>query len=232
MGKKIFVSYKYADSDVEKLPYRSYLDQIVEPTTVRHYVDHLQTVFAADDHINKGERDGESLAGFKDSAIESRLRDKIWDSSITLVLISPNMKESWNREDDQWIPWEISYSLSEYRRNGRTSTLNAVLAIVVPDRNSSYGYYIQEDMCPYCNCRILQSDKTFEIITRNMFNRKDIEEADCSGSHSGIRIYKGDSSYIEVVKWADFIGNPTYWLGRAELLRNSAASFNIVKRLN
>lgn len=231
MGKKIFVSYKYADSEVEKLPHRSTLDHLVNPTTVRHYVDHLQSVLSNDDHINKGENDGESLQGFKDSTIASKLRDKIWDSSITLVLISPKMKESFISEQDQWIPWEISYSLKEHTRNGRTSKTNAILAIVLPDQSGSYQYYIQEGTCPYCDCRILQSDKTFSIITRNMFNLKDIVETDCSSHHSGIKIFKGFSSYIEVVKWGDFISYPSYWLSIAEQQRDQSENFTISKSI-
>ena len=51
------------------------------------------------DHIYKGEDNNESLANFKNDAIRSKLSDKIYDSSITLVLISPNMKENYKLEN-------------------------------------------------------------------------------------------------------------------------------------
>jgi hypothetical protein len=216
MGKKIFISYKYGDSDVAPLPYRTPLETYLEPTTVRHYVDYIQSILEADDHINKGERDGEDLSSFKESTIESNLRDKIFDSSITLVLISPNMVDPTMPETEQWIPWEISYSLKEHSRNGRASRTNAVLAIVLPDRNGSTHYFIHEEWCPACKCGIIQSDKTFGIIIRNMFNKVDRQLSSCRSNHYGIPVYTGRSSYIETVKWYDFISEPQVWLWRTE----------------
>ena len=137
MGNKVFISYKYSDDSVQQLrPY-----EFFHVTTARDYVDIIQNKFDRDGiHINKGEKDDESLAEFKSETIRSKLADKIFDSSVTIVLLSPNMKDSWKLEKDQWIPWEIAYSLRSKRRLDNRSKRNAILLVVLPDRCGNYDY--------------------------------------------------------------------------------------------
>ena len=61
MGNKIFISYKYGDKNVS--PLKNYFQETQNPTTVRDYVDILQKKLEKENHINKGERDGEAVAG-------------------------------------------------------------------------------------------------------------------------------------------------------------------------
>lgn len=228
MGKKIFVSYKYSDSDVTPLTENT-VAEIFYPTTVRNYVDNLQTLLDAGDNINKGEADGEDLSDFKDSTIQSKLRDKIYDSSVTIVMISPNMKESCTPESDQWIPWEMSYSLKEHTRNGRTSQTNAMLAIVLPDRNGSYDYHMEYKKCQGCSCKLYNTNIIFQIHKDNLFNVKKPTYKNCT---SGDTIYLGDYSYIHTVRWNDFIASPSSHISQAELLNDKIATFNITKTIN
>lgn len=137
MGRKIFISYKYWDKGVYPVP--SISDSIPK---ARDYVSWLEKKFnERSSHIYKGEHDGEDLSLKSEDYIWSRLKDKIYDTSITIVLISPGMKEPNKWESSQWIPWEIAYSIRQTTRSNLKSNSNAVLAVVLPDKYNNYDYY-------------------------------------------------------------------------------------------
>ena len=140
MGKKIFVSYKYKDSDVQTIP------NVTPPTWPCDYVEYLHKYILSTDDIYKGEKGDDDLSGYSEEYIWNHLKDKIYDSSITIVLISPNMKEPYRHERSQWIPWEIHYSLRETTRKDYTSHNNAILAVVLPDKQGSYQYYNKNNL--------------------------------------------------------------------------------------
>lgn len=61
---------------------------------VRDYVSWIEKKFTErTDHRYKGESDNDDLSDKNDDYIWSELKDRIYDSSITVVLVSPNMKE-------------------------------------------------------------------------------------------------------------------------------------------
>lgn len=138
-NKKIFISYKYWDRDVEYLQEYSDKDGAIARDYVTWLEDKLKNRMG---HIYKGESDDEDLSNYSDSYIENRLKDKLFDSSVTIVLISPNMKVPYKRERDQWIPWEIQYSIRNIYRELYTSRRNAILAVILPDKNGKYEYFM------------------------------------------------------------------------------------------
>lgn len=141
MGHKIFVSYKYKDTNVESLL------TVCGTTAVHDYVDYIQDKILKHD-VYKGEKSDEDISNWSDYAIWEHLKNKIYDSTLTIVLISPNMKEPGRWQKSQWIPWEISYSVKEMPRNGRTSQRNALLAVILPNKNGSYNYYNKNNLFP------------------------------------------------------------------------------------
>lgn len=224
MGKKIFISYKYGDTAVQHLS-RNYSWEI---TKVRDYVDELQDKLEETDHLNKGEKDGEDLSNFKDETIASKLRDKIYDSSVTIVLISPNMKDSGISENDQWIPWEVSYSLKEVTREDKTSRTNGVLAVVIPDRTGNYNYMLEPKLCCGSGCTVWHTDKLFKILRENMFNKIDKTNKDCN---IGDNVYTGFVSYIHMVRWDEFINNIDLYINIVTSIRDNKEDYEIKKNI-
>lgn len=226
MGKKVFVSYKYGDTLVKPLERAN----ISERTKVRHYVDELDDLLEDEDNIYKGEDDGEDLSSLQDSTIGSKLGDKIFDSTVTIVLISKGMKDKGIPEKDQWIPWEVSYSLRDQSREGRNSKTNAILGVVLPDENDSYEYYIMDDACPDCHCRTLSTYVLFQILSDNMFNIKKPVYTDCD-KHSNSKPFKGFSSFIYSVKWDDFKYDINKYVDIALHIRANINDYQIVKSI-
>ncbi|MCO6505675.1 MAG: TIR domain-containing protein [Snodgrassella sp.] len=206
MGYKVFISYKYLDNSVRQL---SPLD-IFNKTTARDYVDIIQKKFERDGiHINKGEKDDESLDHFKEETIQSKLADKIFDSSVTIVLISPDMKDSLE-EENQWIPWEIAYSLRSKQRSEKRSKRNAILLVILPDRNDSYDYV---NSCGFY----------FNIIQRNLNN--------LHTPYYACKLENGCSkSYMLRCNWDKFISKPNAWIDAAIEIRDNGDKYTIVVR--
>lgn len=227
MGKKIFVSYKYADNHVKNL-------SVYENSKVRDYVTKFEEKLDPSDHIYKGESDGEDLSILSDDTIWEKLKNRIYDSSVTIVFISPRMKDLWRTEKDQWIPWEISYSLKEVSRKNKngdpvTSRTNAMMAVVLPDENGSYSYYLENRTCCSSGCTVHYTDTLFSIIRKNKFNLKDASKKVCdSGS---VIWYSGNDSYMEAVKWEDFIANYNKYINRACERQDDIDSYDIYKEV-
>lgn len=227
MGKKIFVSYKYADDQVENFVWYT-------NATVRDYVDKFEEKVDSSDDIYKGESDDEDLSSLEEDTIWEKLKDRIYDSSVTIVFLSPGMKESWKTERDQWIPWEVSYSLKETSRNNKngdsvTSHSNAMLAVVLPDSNGSYSWYLESRTCCDSKCTTHHTDKLFTIIRKNKFNRsKNASKRTCDNKET---IWTGTCSYIEAVKWVDFIDDYQKYVDKAVDRQNHIDEYDICKEV-
>lgn len=231
MKSKIFVSYKYGDNHV----FQDYsLDLIyvhgLSLITPRSYLNELEFILA-DYAIAKWEPDGEDLSDFADETIASKLRDMIYDSSITIVLISKGMNDgTWER--NQWIPWEVSYSLKEMTRHGRTSKSNGMVAVVLPDEYGSYDYCIEKNpCCETCTTLKFSDPFCFQIIGKNFFNKKNAVKHICPTC--GRVHYRGyNNHYFVYAKWKDFIKAPKKSLDMAESHREHINEYNIYKSID
>lgn len=89
MAHKTFISYKYSES-------RFYRDQILD-------------ALGDDAVFYKGETsDSPNLTDTTTENIKNHLKQMIYDTTVTIIVLSPNMLQS------NWIDWEISYSLKKH----------------------------------------------------------------------------------------------------------------------
>lgn len=223
MGRKVFISYKYADTQVQDLGIFEESEWGLEqkvPTKVRHYVDKLQEEIGKD-NTNLGEKDGESLADFSDTTIETELKGKIRQCSITIILLSKGMKTD-EPEKEQWIPWEVSYSLRTVPNDNYTKQMNAILGVVLPDETGSYDWYYKSDS--YCNCITHFTDLLFKILRDNSFNIKDKQLLQCNGKV----IYTNEEpSFFKTVKWDEFMEDYNYYIEKAIEIKNNKDAYDV-----
>lgn len=224
MNRKVFVSYKYHDSDVYPLEGH----QPFGDCTARGYVDYLYEKHG-DSMVFKGEPDGEDLSLLSEEVIASKLYARLYDSSVTVILVSPNMRDYSKSEKDQWIPREISYSLKEVSRRGRTSVTNGMIAVVLPDRNGSYDYAVTINGCCKSGCRTVHADRMFKILRDNMFNKVSPDTRICS---KGDTIWRGSPSYIPIVKWSDFINDFNRYVEESIDRHDHIADYKVSKEIS
>lgn len=231
MGHKIFVSYKYADNDVYNILGSGYWGFC----TARDYVDIIEKILGESDDIYKGESDGEDLSQLADETIWSKLKDRIYDSSITIVILSKGMKENQKEERYQWIPQEISYSLRETPRKNKngdsiTSHTNALLAVVLPDRTGDYSYFMESKSCCSSGCTYYykQSPLIFNIMRGNLFNQKKPNSDICTNNST---IYHGDYHYMLCVKWSDFENDMSTYIEKALDIQAKKDEYNVQKTI-
>lgn len=226
---KVFISYKYSDKSVRQRSDCNWTEWLLglengNYLTARDYVNHLmQNVLV--DHTNKAEKDNEDLSHLTDDVIEQKLYNRIYDTSVTIILVSKSMKES-TSEKTQWIPREIAYSLKEKTRDGRTSHTNGILAVILPDEKESYNHGIIDRNC----VTEIQIGNFFDIISTNMFNRNENKLnvcGECGVSHH----YGSDHSYIYPVKWDDFIANHNIYIDHVLSLKDRLDEFRLSKSL-
>ena len=118
MSRQTFISYKYSES-------RNLRDEIIKK-------------MGKDASYYKGETsDSPNLTDLKTETIKEKLKDMIYNTSVTIVILSPNMKQS------NWIDWEIEYSLKKIKRGERISRTNGIVA-VVQKVNGNYDWFIND----------------------------------------------------------------------------------------
>ena len=200
MAHKTFISYKYSESQQLR-------DKIIE-------------ALGDDATYYKGETsDSPDLTDTTTENIKKNLRDMMYDTSVTIVILSPNMKKS------KWIDWEIEYCLEKNPRKGRTSQTNGLVAVI----SKVYGSYswlkyitTNEDGCEVSN---YYEDKLFDIINNNRFNQD--PKVYCCDKCKCVNALTG--SYVAFVEEDEFLRNPSFYINNAYGKSENDASGYIIK---
>ena len=186
MARKTFISYKYSEA-------RDLRDRIIR-------------ALGDDATFYQGETsDSPDLTDTTTENIKRHLSDMMYDTSVTIVILSPNMKES------KWIPWEIEYSLKNTTRKGRTSHTNGVVG-VIKKVNGSYSWLKSVGTnCHNTNTVSYELSRLPDIIADNHFNSNP-PQWHCPSCKTYDSLL---GSYIAFVEEEDFLRNPSFYIENA-----------------
>lgn len=145
----------------------------------------------------------------------------IHGTSVTIVIISPNIKKS------KWIDWEIEYSLKEISREDKTSRTNGIVGII-KKYNGGYDWLVSnERKADGCSTRYIDSYKLYDIINNNRYNLNIDDKYACPICKTYNQL---DGSYIALIEEDDFIKDPNTYIENAFNKSKSISNYKIVKQ--
>ena len=200
MAHKTFISYKYSEA-------QNLRDDIID-------------TLGEDASYYQGETsDSPDLTDYTTETIREHLKDMIFGTTVTIVIISPHMTES------EWIDWEIEYSLREYSRNGKKSKSNGVVGVVM---KVDGGYDWLRSTTTHADGHTSTNNDTsklYKIINDNRFNENPKVYA-CSKCKTVDRL---SGSYISLVTEDEFLGDPNFFIENAYQKCQSVDKYTISK---
>lgn len=201
MAHKTFISYKYSEA-------RNLRNSIIDAL--------------GDDAIYyQGETStSPDLSDTSTENIKKNLTDMMYDTSVTIVIISPNMKNS------NWIDWEIEYSLKSITRKGRTSHTNGVVGVIMK-YNGGYSWLkTTSTNGDGCTSSSYDESKVYSIINNNRFNQNP-KKYSCDTCKT-VNALTG--SYIAYVEEETFLSDPHRYIDNAyDKSENDAAGYDLTK---
>lgn len=152
--------------------------------------------------------------------IKKSLTNMMYDTSVTIVIISPNMKNS------NWIDWEIEYSLKNITRKGRTSHTNGVVGVIMK-YNGGYSWLkTTSTNGDGCTSSSYDESKVYSIINNNRFNQN--PKAYSCDVCKTVNALTG--SYIAYVEEETFLSDPQKFIDNAyDKSENDAAGYDLTK---
>lgn len=153
--------------------------------------------------------------------IKENLKNMIFGTSVTIVIISPNLNNS------KWVDWEIEYSLKEYKRGNTTSRTNGIVGVVMKV-NGGYDWLISVYQNPDgCSTRSIDNSLLYDIIKKNRFNLNTADKYSCPTCKTFDQL---NGSYISLVEQDRFLNNPQYFIENAYNKSKSIQNYNPSKK--
>lgn len=185
MAHKTFISYKYSES-------KGLRDKIIDS-------------LGDDATYYRGENvDSPDLTDRKKETIREYLKSMIYDTSVMIVIISPNMKQS------DWIGWEIQYALKNIKRNDKSSHSNGIVGVILNNPDESWLKYSvthnDGDSSYEYNTEYMD-----DIINKNRFNQ-DPKIYSCQKCQT---VDSLSGSYISLVNEDTFLKKPSLYIDNA-----------------
>ena len=202
MAHKTFISYKYSEAQQLR-------DDIIE-------------ALGDDATYYKGERsDSPDLTDTSTENIKKNLKDMMYDTSVTIVIISPNMKKS------KWIDWEIEYCLKNITRKDRTSHTNGVVGVIMKNNGGYDWFKTTTKKDDGCTSSSYKEELVYDIINNNRFNQNP-KKYSCDICKT---VDPLTGSYIAYVEEETFLSNPSKYINNAyDKSENDAGGYDIVKQ--
>lgn len=152
--------------------------------------------------------------------IKEKLKDMIYSTSVTIIIISPKMIES------NWIDWEIEYSLKQIKRGDKASGVNGIVGVVMK-HNGGYSWLrpskVNSDGCTSVSTN---DDYLYDIIQKNRFNQVP-KVYSCEICQTVDRL---SGSYIALVNEDEFLNDPSRFIENAYDKSKNVEGYDICKK--
>ena len=200
MARKTFISYKYSEAQDLR--------------------DEILKALGDDATYYQGETsDSPDLTDTSTENIKRNLSDMMYNTSVTIVVVSPNIKQS------KWIDWEIAYCLKEISRKDRTSKTNGVVG-VIQKVNGGYNWLAKTSQNDDgCSVRTIDNSKLYEIINENRYNHNGHPYA-CNRCKTYDQL---NGSYISLIDEASFLSDPNKYIENAYEKSEKVKEFKLSK---
>lgn len=202
MARETFIAYKYSEA-------QDLRDRIIEK-------------LGNDASFYRGETSSSpDLTDTSTENIKNNLKNMIFGTSVTIVIVSPNLKYS------DWVDWEIEYSLKEYKRGDTTSRTNGIVGVVMKV-NGSYDWLISHSInSDGCSSRSIDDSYLYSIINNNRFNLNTEDKYTCSVCKTFNSL---SGSYIALIEEDKFLNDPNYYIENAYEKSKNLNNYNLSKK--